>query len=220
MATPAQADDPKRTERLMNRLTGKMITDEVTGDHLQWFLSLSKAERDQLSATGRVIDDNRFRQLTVFRLKMNNTQRRACRLDQLSFDRDLLRPPTGLTDARFASANELSAGQSYMVKIFELMATVSLADCRAFLKSQQAALAGPQGLALVYRNHRAQLQPDHLTVSLGEVSDSAADDQDQPVGLSGRANSKWQFSIVDSKGSLRSGIRLLCFCKNGNGSGR
>ncbi|MDB5188534.1 MAG: hypothetical protein JWM92_132 [Candidatus Nomurabacteria bacterium] len=120
-----------------------------------------------------------------------------------------------LSSKNFANAtNKLEAGKTYTVKIFPIMSAISSEACLAFLRKQNAILAGAHGMTLVYNLHKDQLPKGKWSISFDEKEALWKDaDGDLRVPyVFARADGDFEFNLDFFAGDWGAGHCLVCFC--------
>jgi hypothetical protein len=156
----------------------KIRQNQITLEHLRWFLGLTKDARDAY-VTGKPASmhaptaalASKFRMLTDLGIVTVSRYRYELNLDvfrQETASR-FSRYHPDITEDNFRSASVcLAPGQKFNVRTFEVIGEATANQCLAFLKSQGAVLLGAHGIPLVFCQKLIELPPAHRYASLDE----------------------------------------------------
>jgi hypothetical protein len=120
-----------------------------------------------------------------------------------------------LTSKNFANAtNKLEPGKTYNVEIFPILAAISSEDCLAFLRKQNAILAGGQGATLLYDLHKDLLPKGKWHISFDEKKAlwKDADGILRVPFVYALADGDFQFFLGHFDGAWGAALCLVCFC--------
>lgn len=141
---------------------------QITIEHLEWFVKLTKEERDRLSGSAIITTDSRFKLLKSFELTVPATYDHSTQLASFrgNHRKDFYYYNVAIVDENFAKVtNKLVPGRTYTVKIFGINQSVSSEDCLAFLETQNAMLVGAQGISLVWEYRKEEFPISKYTLS-------------------------------------------------------
>ena len=197
----------------------KVQKGEVTIPHWEWFLDLSKVERDallghrpQISATA----DPRFTVLSSFELtvpkKYGHDKQLATFAENSRSKFAYWNDDT--TDAHFArTSNKLVPGKKYVVDVIGINQLVTSEECLGYLQARKAILVGAQGISLVW-----QLKKDKFPIGKWMASFDVKDvlwkdtDGNHRVPCVLRfSDGDWGFRLALFVNDWNDGNCLLCF---------
>ncbi len=118
-----------------------------------------------------------------------------------------------VTDENYKKVtHKLVSGKTYTVKFFAVTQPTKLSECLNFLKSQNALLAGAQGVTLFWK-HGKRYFPTGYTVSLDEIKSLWYDESDKlykAVGIHCAPGTRWGLQLFFSEYNLKN-CCLICF---------
>lgn len=138
----------------------KLRNGQLTLRHIEWWLSISKEERDRLVGNTLTETDSRFTLIRTFALTVPSGYIHGTRLATFKKEgKNFGFLHAGITDEHFRSATKLVPGRTFRVDIFGQNGSgMTTSDERmAFLRSRKAVFLGAQGASLVVSEKHEEL---------------------------------------------------------------
>lgn len=197
-------------------LLQKYRAGHITPEHLEWFNSLRKEERDQL--VGERALHKHFELIKMFPIEVPELYRHEGYLNRFweQHHTEFFLYDHEITDENFPRATAmLTAGRKFFVKMFQPKRAVTTETCLAFLKTQKAVLVGARGIPLVYEVARDRLPVYRQFISFDEedmLCEGLKGKRLLPVLSQHQTDREFYFYLHSFGGNLSINFILLCFC--------
>jgi len=194
----------------------KSDSEQINLAHLEWFLGLTKEQRDKL--TGNTTDDDRFKLLDTFELTVpeDYIYDRQLALFSKNHKKGFYYYNDNITDQNYARvSHKLIPGKTYIGKIYQILKTVSSEGILAFLNEQEGnRFAVAQGLSALWEYSKEKFPVGKWTIAIDKPDNLWKDaDGNRRVPLMHRySDGVWFFDLDHFEGDWNDVHCLVCFC--------